>query len=563
MIDKSQIEDIKRNINIVDIASERLNLRKSGVNYFTLCPFHQEKTPSFSINEELQIYHCFGCGESGDVISLIEKIDNIDFNEAIENLAKRAHIELKKTNNNYNENNDILKINKYAMIFFEKTLEKTPEGINYIKSRKLSDKSIKDYSLGFSPKDNSLTKNLISKGVNKDKLVEYGLSIIKDNTIKDKFRGRLIFPIKNIRNEVIGFIGRAIDDYIKPKYLNSPETKVFKKSEILYGIDLAKKEISQKGFVIITEGNIDVIHSHQIGVENIVGIQGTALSEMHLNIIKRYTNKIYFAFDMDSAGYNALKKSVTIAEKYDFSVKIINLKEYKDIDEFISNKGKDKYLDIIIHAEEFPTFAINYETANIDISKYDEKLKLIDSILPIINTIPNQIRKSFYISELNKITGIPFDSINKYNTKDFELTPDNEQKENKFKIPSNEIYFLYLILDSKMLRNIGIEAILPEYLKGSNTKKIYSYLIETQFEENIDKIKEIIFKNINKEYIDTEKDKTIDEKKKDLQTIIKSIKNPYIKNKIQSLKKQIQSENSNKDNLLKEIEKLSSQYMVD
>ena len=327
MIDKSQIEDIKRNVNIVDIASERLNLRKSGVNYFALCPFHQEKTPSFSVNEELQIYHCFGCGESGDVISLIEKIDNIDFNEAIENLAKRAHIELKKTNNaNYNENNDILKVNKYAMAFFERTLEKTPEGINYIQSRKLSNESIKEYSLGFSPKDDSLTKNLISKGVNKDKLVEYGLSVIKNNTIKDKFRGRLIFPIKNIKNEVIGFIGRAIDDYIKPKYLNSPETKVFKKSEILYGIDLAKKEISQKDFVIMTEGNIDVIHSHQIGVGNIVGIQGTALSETHLNIIKRYTNKIYFAFDMDSAGYNALKKSVIIFNCHNYFLSIFFFK---------------------------------------------------------------------------------------------------------------------------------------------------------------------------------------------------------------------------------------------
>jgi DNA primase len=570
MIDKSQIEDIKRNINIVDIALERLSLRKSGSNYFTLCPFHQEKTPSFSINEELQIYHCFGCGESGDVISLIEKLDNVDFNEAIEILANKAHIEIKKNKNNLqSSNNDIFKINKYVTEIFEKNLKANKNALQYIHSRKISDKSIQDFSIGFALSDNSLTKNLIYKGIKKEQLIEFGISIVKDSAIKDKFRNRIIFPIKNTRNEVIGFIGRAIDDYIKPKYLNSPETKVFKKSDILYGINLAKKEITKKDFAIITEGNIDVIHSYQAGVENIIGIQGTALSETHLHTIGRYTNKLYFAFDMDSAGYNALKKSVVLAEKNNFAVKVINLTPYKDIDEFITNKGKDKYIETIIKAEEFPTFAINYETQDSDMSLYEEKIKLIESILPIINKIPNQIRKSFYLSELNRITKIPFDSINEYNLAksntniSSELAQNNNiiQKEKKIKIPSSEVYFLYLILDSKMLRNIGLKKIHTEYFIGSNTKKIYDYLIETNFEKDIDKIKTIIFKNINKEYIEKEKD--FEEKKKDLNTIIKSIKNLYIKNKIQTLKRQIHKENIPKDELLKSIEKLSSEYITD
>lgn len=559
MVDKSQIDDIKRNLNIIDIAGEHLNLRRSGNSYFALCPFHQEKTPSFSVNEELQIFHCFGCGESGDVITLFEKLNNLDFNDAILELAQRAHIKIDKKNSNYkaSNNKEILRINKAVEDFFCKSLNNNKEALEYLKKRNINTQSIKDFSIGYSESNNYITKKLLLKNLTKEKLISYGLSTMRDNKIRDKFRNRIMFPIKNIKGDTIGFIGRVIKDEVKPKYLNSPETEVFKKSEVLYGINIAKKEILQKDFVIITEGNIDVIQANQVGIKNIVGIQGTALSQNHIDTIKRYTNKVYFALDMDSAGYKALQRSIEIVEKNDLISKVISLDDCKDIDEFIRKYGKSKFIDKIINAEEFITFSIKYEIKNTDIEKYEGKIDVIKRLLPLINMATNEIKRSYYISEISKNLDIPFETIKDFQKKGRGKT--NIKLQNKIKIPSSEIYFLYLILESKKLRDIGTRSIKPEYMRGSNTKKIYNYLLETDFKgENINKIKEVIFKNINKEYI--EKDNNIEEMTKDLNTIIKIINNTYIKKEILKLKKELSSENNSSD-ILEKIKILSSNYI--
>ncbi len=556
MIDKSQIENIKRSVDIVDIASSYLTLNKSGSNYFTLCPFHQEKTPSFSINTNLQIYHCFGCNESGDVISLIEKLENIDFNEAIEYLAKKANIQIQREKNYKNPNTDILKANKLAEEYFVFNLQKNPSALKYLEKRGLKKEIVQKFNIGFSTNRNELSNYLIKKGLNKQNLLDYGLSIIKDNILLDKFRNRLIFPIKNIHGETIGFIGRTLKDEIKPKYLNSPETSVFKKSEILYRIDLAKREISKKGFVIITEGNIDVLSSFQIGIENVLGIQGTAISEAHINIIKRYTDKIYFAFDMDQAGYKALERSVKIAEENSMSFKVLNITHAKDIDEYIHKFGKQKYIDLITNAQEYIDFAINYEIKNNPISSYEDKIKIVDSIYPIIENINNNIKKSFYLSLLSKELNIPYEVLKDYKKPKIKKNIDSQ----KIKFASNEIYFLYLILESNTLKKIGIENIKPEYIKGSNTNKIYQYILDNKVEKDVlISIKEIIYKNIDSQYIKENKD--ITDKEKDLLTIIKNIKNSYIKDRIDQLKKQIDNNNKN-TNILNEIKKLSSEYIV-
>jgi DNA primase len=559
MVDKSQIDDIKRNLNIIDIAGEHLNLRRSGNSYFALCPFHQEKTPSFSVNEELQIFHCFGCGESGDVITLFEKLNNLDFNDAILELAQRAHIKIDTKNSNYkgSNNKEILRINKAVEDFFYKNLNNNKGAIEYLKKRNINAQSIKDFSIGYSESNDHITKKLLLKNLTKEKLISYGLSTMRDNKIRDKFRNRIMFPIKNIKGDTIGFIGRVIKDDVKPKYLNSPETEVFKKSEVLYGINIAKKEILQKDFVIITEGNIDVIQANQVGIKNIVGIQGTALSQNHIDTIKRYTNKVYFALDMDSAGYKALQRSIEITEKNDLISKVISLDDCKDIDEFIRKYGKSKFIDKIINAEEFITFSIKYEIKNTDIEKYEGKIDVIKKLLPLINMATNEIKRSYYISEISKNLDIPFETIKDFQKKGKGKTNIKLQK--KIKIPSSEIYFLYLILESKKLRDIGTRSIKPEYMRGSNTKKIYNYLLETDFKgENINKIKEVIFKNINKEYI--EKDNNIEEMTKDLNTIIKIINNTYIKKEILKLKKELSSENNSSD-ILEKIKILSSNYI--
>lgn len=561
MYSKEDIDKVKRISNIVDIANEHLKLKKSGRSYFALCPFHNEKTPSFSINEDLQFYYCFGCGETGDIIKLIEKLENLDFTEALESLAKRYSINIsKKSGHSVSAKSNIFQLNLEAVSFFQQKLKESKIALKYLKSRNISDESIKSFKIGYDPEGNSLSKYLISKGYSNEVLIKYGLS--KENRgIQDKFRNRIIFPIQNIKGEILGFTSRAILSDTIPKYLNSPETEIFHKNEILYGINLAKEAIITSDYVIITEGNIDVITAYQNGIKNIVGIQGTAISLSHLNTLKRYTKNIYVAFDSDNAGYKAFQKSADLAHKSDFNLKVLDIKGAKDIDESINKYGVKEFHNVMVNVKDYISYTIEKETENISTKNYESKIKAAEKVMPVINQISNPIKRSYFISELSKAIDIPFEAINKVQNSIQQVKKtDNNSIQKQNRTNTNEFYFLYLILQSERLSKIGLNSIKEEYLQDSIARRIYVHLIKHNFKKDIDKISIEIYKRINIESIQSEKQDEIEKQTKEILSVIKLIKNAYIRKEIKTLKGDI-SKSKDKEEILKKVEKLASEYI--
>lgn len=401
------IEEIKKRLDIVDFISGYLTLKKSGVNYKAPCPFHQEKTPSFMVSPEKQIFKCFGCSESGDIFSFVMKMEGLNFPEAIELLANRAGviIEKSKSKEEYQKEKDVksrlYKINKLAAQVYHKILlEHSSAKIarDYLKKRKISSQTIKDFILGYAPTKSVLEEFLRSRGFSSNEIYQAGNP--------DRFKNRLIFPISDQMGNVVGFTGRILDPNDQPKYLNTPETAIFHKSRVLYGLNLAKQTIKQEKNALIVEGQMDVISSHQSGVNNAVATSGTALTESHLDILSRYSPNITFAFDQDEAGSAASKKSLQMAITNGLNAKIVVFPEgFKDAGEIVEHdpdlwkstvQKSQNGLDWFFH-ETFKPFGAK------NLSGQDKK-EIARQILPFIAIIPDAIEKQHYIKALtNKL----------------------------------------------------------------------------------------------------------------------------------------------------------------
>ena len=349
--DDDTIEQVRSSNDIVDIVSTYVQLKRRGANYVGLCPFHNEKTGSFSVNRNMQIFKCFGCGVSGNVFGFIERTENISFPEAVQFLADRAGIKLpEKTNDGYDNSKRNLKeriatINKEAATYYYRML-RSNEGRNamqYLKNRGLSDETINSFGLGFAGRySDGLYKYIKSKGYSDEELVSSGLFTINEKGAYDKFWDRVIFPIMDPRGRVIAFGGRIMSKAENaPKYLNSPETELFNKSENLYGLHLAKK--TKEKFFLLAEGYMDVIALHQAGFDNAVASLGTSLTERQAKKINGYTDSVVITYDSDGAGRKAAQRAIPILKNVGLSVKVLNMKPYKDPDEFICAVGADEY----------------------------------------------------------------------------------------------------------------------------------------------------------------------------------------------------------------------------
>lgn len=340
------LEEIKSRLDIVDFISDYVDLKKAGQNYKGLCPFHSEKTPSFIVSPDKQIYHCFGCGEGGNIFSFIMRHDNITFPEAIKILARRAGVNIREKKGKTSEEGltyKLIELNRESLRVFQENLRKSREALAYLEKRGIDIEAIKNFSIGYSMKSWSHLYNYLKdKGFSDSLMLQAGLVAKGEKGLHDIFRGRIMFPIKNIQGEVIAFGGRVMDDSM-PKYLNSPDTIIFKKGENLYGLDVAKDEIRKKGFVIITEGYLDVIASHQKGFPNTVAPLGTALTEAHLLRLKRFAKKAIVVFDGDEAGKAAARRSIPIFFSHGFQVKVLLLPEGEDPDSFLRNNDPDAF----------------------------------------------------------------------------------------------------------------------------------------------------------------------------------------------------------------------------
>lgn len=410
------IEDIKSSNDIVDIISEYVTLKRSGRNYFGLCPFHNEKSSSFSVSPDKQIFHCFGCGEGGNVIKFLMKIENIDFLEAIEILAQRARIELPKDDKDIDVQKLKLKekvyeINAYTARFFYNNLSSSENKVaqEYLINRQIDINTVKRFGMGFSTNDiNSLYKSLKEKGYSEEEILASGLVVKKDNSFIDRFRNRLIFPIFDVRDRIIAFGGRVLDKSL-PKYINSPETIAYVKGKNLFGLNIARKSGAEK--VIVVEGYMDAISLHQRGINNAVASLGTALTENQGRLLRKYFGEVIICYDADAAGQEATLRGLDILSKLGCRVKVLRLNDCKDPDEYVIKHGVDKFKLLVEHAISLVEYKISMLRTKIDINTPDGKLMFLNKISQILSKVDNDIEKDIYVKNIAKETEIKQEAI--------------------------------------------------------------------------------------------------------------------------------------------------------
>lgn len=454
-LDSDVISRILEQNNIVDVIEEYLPLKKAGANYNTNCPFHKEKTPSFIVSPDKQMFHCFGCGESGDSISFLTKYKNYTFVEAAEYLARRAGIILEETNSSKNENKELTdklyKINREAAAYFYKNLRKFPHVAEYLAGRKINGDVIKKFGIGYASNEwDNLLKYLTGMGFKEKDILKAGLIIekkTKDNYY-DRFRNRVIFPIFDIKNRIIGFGGRVLDDSL-PKYLNSPESPIFSKGYNLYGIHLAKEAVREKSFILV-EGYMDVIKMHVYGYDTAVAALGTALTENQVKLMKKYSKGFYLALDSDNAGQTAALKAINIFKKNNLEGRVVIIPGAKDPDEFLNKFGKvnfDKLLENSLDYYSFLEFHYKefYENSN--------KVEYINKFFDNIINVSSEIEKELIFEKLSSKVGVSKESIikeyNKRSTKQgtFVKAAPPEEKKQAVKITtSHEEELVRLIL---------------------------------------------------------------------------------------------------------------------
>lgn len=410
------VEEVKRRLNLVETISSYITLKKAGRNFKANCPFHQEKTASFMVSPEKQIWKCFGCGKGGDVISFVMEMEGLEFYDALRLLADRVGVKLETISQEvYDEKKKLYELNELAMRFFHHILLKTKPGQKakkYLTKRGIKNKTIEEFYLGYSVNQkDALSRFLIKKGIPMPLAIKSGLVIEKDHRITgelpvfDRFRGRVIFPIFNQTGAPVGFTGRIMPEFDTgdmAKYLNSSDSPIFNKSFTLYGLNLAKREIMDQDFAVLVEGQMDVISSHQAGFKNVIASSGTALTESQLDLLKRFTNRIYFAFDQDNAGQVATERGVELAVRSGFFVYIILIpKPYKDVDECVKEnpkkwaealKNKKEFLDYL-----FDLYAQKGKTA-------EEKKVIAEKILPWVGKVADPILKGEWLKKIaNKL----------------------------------------------------------------------------------------------------------------------------------------------------------------
>ena len=412
------IEEVRTRNDIVEVISGYVRLQKKGSNYFGLCPFHNEKSPSFSVSPGKQMYYCFGCGAGGNVITFLMEYENQTFPEAVRTLAQRAGIALPEADDSKEARQadsrraKLLEINKEAAKYFYYQLrtERGSVGMEYLRKRELSDETMNHFGLGYANKySNDLIQYLKSKGYSEDLIRDAGLcNVDEKHGMYDKFWNRVMFPIQDINHRVIGFGGRVMGDG-KPKYLNSPETEIFDKSRNLYGLNFART--SRKGNVILCEGYMDVIAMHQAGFTQAVASLGTAFTSGQASLLRRYANEILLSYDSDGAGVNAALRAIGILKEAGMTGRVINLEPYKDPDEFIKALGGEEFQKRLDHAENSFFFELRQLQKNYDLSDPEQKTALHREIARKLCTFSEEVERENYIEAVAQKYHISFENL--------------------------------------------------------------------------------------------------------------------------------------------------------
>lgn len=511
------IEEVISQNDIVEVISEYAQLKKRGRNFMGLCPFHREKTPSFCVSMDKQIYKCFGCSEGGNVISFIMKIENLDFWDSIEYLAERAHINLEKyeVHNGYSKENNkakkdlketIFNINKIVAKYYHENLMRMLEAKNdnevkeYVKKRNFDLKTIKRFGIGFANGTKPLYDYLLEQGFKKDEILATG--ILLENSkgkIYDRFYSRLIFPIMDIRDRVIAFGGRVLDNSL-PKYVNSPENEIYIKGKNLYGMNIAKKEKLDN--IIIVEGYMDAIALQRSGFHNAVASLGTALTDNQARLVKKYTDNVIIGYDQDDAGQEATLRALDILKKKNLNVKVLMLDkpDAKDADEYLKKYGPERLENCVKSSVSLIEYKIGKLEKNLDENNFESKIKFLTAVSEVIANIDNTIERELYIDKIarkyNMSTGPIIKEVEKRIKKveNDEVVIDMQSLNRKMQLVTNIrkrqeqfIIALFLSKDIRVQETICNE-IKPEDIQDKNVRNIYLFLLELKEKYDINKI---------------------------------------------------------------------------
>lgn len=490
------IEEIRQRNDIVDVISGYVKLQKKGSSYFGLCPFHNEKSPSFSVSRQKQMYYCFGCGAGGNVITFIMEYENYTFAEAVRLLAERAGVDVpeveysKEAKERADLKATLLEINKLAAKYFYAQL-KTEHGKHahtYLTRRGLSEETITAFGLGYSNKySDDLYKYLKTKGYSDELLVKAGLISASEKGVYDKFWNRVMFPIMDANNRVIGFGGRVMGEG-EPKYLNSPETEVFDKSRNLYGLNRART--SRKSYFLICEGYMDVIALHQAGFTNAVASLGTAFTPGHAALIKRYVNEVYLTFDSDGAGTKAALRALPILKEAGITARIIRMDPYKDPDEFIKNLGSEAFEERINKARNGFLFSLEVLERDYDMNSPEGKTSFFNEAAKRLTEFEEEIERNNYIEAVADKYHISIESLRKLVAKTAikigQATPATKPKQTAGKertkedgnIQSQKILLTWLIENEQIFKQI------KKYISPQDfTKELYQTVAELLYEQ--------------------------------------------------------------------------------
>lgn len=432
-----QVEEVKQKTDIVSLISEYLPLKKAGRNYKALCPFHSEKTPSFMVSPELQMYKCFGCGIAGDAFTFLESYEGMEFGEALRFLAERAGVKLERFRpGEIGEKERLYQINSWVGKFYHYILLNHPiakRALDYlIRERGLKKETIETFYLGFAPGVPDALKRFLvdKKKVHPRDLERLGLGFFKDGRFLDKFSGRIIFPLFDHRGNIAGFAGRVLPGAREDiaKYINSPETPIYHKSNLLYGLNLTKQDIKKKDEVIVTEGELDTISSWQVGVRNVVAIKGTALTEEQVRLLSRFSKKAVLALDTDLAGDIAARRGITLAQEAGLDVRVARFGEYKDPDEAARGNPEayKKFLETSVNVWDF---IVDSVFSRHDATSGEGKAEISREIVPILAGIPDKIVQAHYLEIVAKKLGVPREAV----SAEVEEATEKEEKDKEAK----------------------------------------------------------------------------------------------------------------------------------
>lgn len=488
----SQTEEIKSRLDVVDFIGQYVTLKKAGINYKGVCPFHNEKTPSFMVNKERQIYKCFGCGEGGDIFSFVMKIEGLDFVDALKMLAERAGVQLKARDpqlaKQQSQNKTrLLELNKVVADLYHQLLLRHKAGEHarqYIESRKINKKTITDFQIGYAPNNVRRVQDYLQK---------MGFSQADLNLAgnPENFRDRLMFPIADTLGNIVGFSGRALQKGQEPKYLNTRETPVFYKSKILYGLFLAKNSIREADRAIVVEGQMDVVSSYQAKTENVVATSGTALTREHLLVLRRHTNNIVFAFDNDEAGFKATIKAIEMAWSLGIQTSVVSFPaDIKDAGEAVE-KDPSAWRQVVDDA--VPAFDWLWQKLSAgETSSTASKRKIAQTIVPLVAQVTDPVERDDYKRRLAQSLAVTEraieESLGKINTQSTKPSEPEEQKQNKISIWLKLLALMHLMPDK-----IGeAETMLGGKITNGKVADVYEHVFKWYNESKLEKNKDFL-----------------------------------------------------------------------